>query len=172
MIPAVPTTAEILERSLARITAGYIFPERAVEVDAAIRRRLAGGEYEGLSGPALCEVVTAHLQEASPDKHLRLLWQDEPQSLEPAGSHDHRDFETPLADWRVSRLWPYLFHVESCTARRRTQLMLEFDPSGRLAVSINGVLTPCRELASARKAASHPRASSDHSVRVPRNVAR
>lgn len=37
----------------------------------------------------------------------------------------------------------------------------------RLAVSINGVLTPCRELALARNAASHPRASNDHSVRVP-----
>ncbi|MGW3635918.1 S41 family peptidase [Streptomyces sp. NPDC005122] len=84
------TTTEILDRALTRITAGYVFPERAVEVDAAIRRRLAGGEYEGLSGPALCDVATAHLQEACPDKHLRLLWQDEPQSLEPADEDEGR----------------------------------------------------------------------------------
>ncbi|MGG7569910.1 S41 family peptidase [Streptomyces sirii] len=37
-----------------------------------------------MSGGALCAAVTAHLQEACPDKHLRLLWQDEPQSTEPA----------------------------------------------------------------------------------------
>jgi hypothetical protein len=42
----------------------------------------------------------------------------------------------------------------------------------RSAVSISAVLTPCRVLASARKAASHPRASSDHSASVPRKVTR
>jgi hypothetical protein len=38
----------------------------------------------------------------------------------------------------------------------------------RSAVSISGVLTPCRELTSARKAASHPRASNDLSARRAR----
>jgi hypothetical protein len=42
----------------------------------------------------------------------------------------------------------------------------------RSAVSINGVLTPCREAPSAMKAASHPRASSDHSARVPEKLTR
>jgi hypothetical protein len=46
------------------------------------------------------------------------------------------------------------------------------DYSGRSAVSISGVLMPCRELPSARKAASQPSASSDHSTRVPRKVTR
>ncbi len=78
-----PTNEEIIESALARIGAGYVFPEKAVVVDAAIRGRLAAGAYEGLDGPALCAVVTAHLQEVCPDKHLRLLWTDEPQSLDP-----------------------------------------------------------------------------------------
>ncbi|MCX5015450.1 S41 family peptidase [Streptomyces sp. NBC_00555] len=77
------TNEQIVEHALERITAGYVFPEKAAVVDAAIRGRLAAGAYEGLDGPALCETVTAHLQEACPDKHLRLLWTDEPQSLEP-----------------------------------------------------------------------------------------
>ncbi|MET9600809.1 S41 family peptidase [Streptomyces sp. NPDC006459] len=62
---------------------GTSFPRKAVAVDAAIRGRLAAGAYEGLDGPALCAAVTAHLQEVCPDKHLRLLWTDEPQSLDP-----------------------------------------------------------------------------------------
>ncbi|MGD3111233.1 S41 family peptidase [Streptomyces sp. YGL11-2] len=76
--------AQIVDAALERVVAGYVFPERAAELDAAIRGRLAVGEYDGLSGPALCETVTAHLQEVCADKHLRLLWQDEPQSVDPA----------------------------------------------------------------------------------------
>ncbi|MEU9374198.1 S41 family peptidase [Streptomyces sp. NPDC048255] len=77
------TNEMIIEQALDRIEAGYVFPEKGVDTGAAIRRRLAAGEYAGLDGPALCETVTAHLQEVCPDKHLRLLWTDEPQSLDP-----------------------------------------------------------------------------------------
>ncbi|MFE7099739.1 S41 family peptidase [Streptomyces erythrochromogenes] len=78
-----PTHEEIIERALERIGAGYVFPEKAADIDAAVRRRLAAGEYDGLDERALCEAVTAHIQEVCPDKHLRLLWVEEPQSLEP-----------------------------------------------------------------------------------------
>ncbi|GGS23098.1 hypothetical protein Snoj_24600 [Streptomyces nojiriensis] len=78
-----PKNEEIVERALDRITAGYVFPDKAVVIEAAIRGRLAAGAYAGLDGPALCGVVTADLQEVCPDKHLRLLWTDEPQSLDP-----------------------------------------------------------------------------------------
>ncbi|MEU9304969.1 S41 family peptidase [Streptomyces sp. NPDC048269] len=73
----------IVEQALERIGAGYVFPEKTAAVEAAIRGRLAAGAYQDLEGPALCETVTAHLQEVCPDKHLRLLWTHEPQSLEP-----------------------------------------------------------------------------------------
>ncbi len=78
-----PTNEHVIEQALDRIVAGYVFPEKAAVVDAAIRSRLAAGAYEALDGPELCETVTAHLQEVCPDKHLRLLWTDEPQSLDP-----------------------------------------------------------------------------------------
>lgn len=77
------TNEHIVEAALDRITAGYVFPEKAAAVEAAIRPLVAAGAYEGLGGPELCDTVTRHLQEACPDKHLRLLWTDEPQSLEP-----------------------------------------------------------------------------------------
>ncbi|MFE9933092.1 S41 family peptidase [Streptomyces sp. NPDC005533] len=81
-----PTNEQIIEEALDRIGAGYVFPEKTGVIDAAIRGRLAAGAYEGLDGPALCETVTADLQEVCPDKHLRLLWTEEPQSLEPVDS--------------------------------------------------------------------------------------
>lgn len=79
-----PSNAEIINSTLDHIAAGYIFPRCAAEADRAVRARLAAGEYDALSGAAFCEAVTAHLQEACPDRHLRLLWQDEPRSAEPA----------------------------------------------------------------------------------------
>ncbi|MGW7487282.1 S41 family peptidase [Streptomyces sp. NPDC054786] len=79
-----PDNAEIINSALDRIMAGYVFPQRAAEADRAVRARLAAGEYDALSGAAFCAAVTAHLQEACPDRHLRLLWQDEPRSAEPA----------------------------------------------------------------------------------------
>ncbi|MEU1509943.1 S41 family peptidase [Kitasatospora sp. NPDC005748] len=79
-----PNNEQIIEQALGRIATGYVFAEKTESVDAAIRRRLQAGAYDGLDGPALCEAVTADFQEVCPDKHLRLLWVDEPQSLEPA----------------------------------------------------------------------------------------
>ncbi|GGQ19653.1 interphotoreceptor retinoid-binding protein [Streptomyces griseomycini] len=76
------THHEILEAALARITTGYVFPERAATIDAAIRRRLAEGAYRGLEVRELCERVTDDLQKACADKHLRLLWTEEPQPMD------------------------------------------------------------------------------------------
>ncbi|WP_274911981.1 S41 family peptidase [Streptomyces sp. WZ-12] len=73
--------ARIVGAALDRIVAGYVFPERAATIEAAIRGRLAAGECVALDGPGLCTAVTAHLQEVCPDRHLRLLWRDEPQSV-------------------------------------------------------------------------------------------
>ena len=79
-----PTNAEIVALALDRITTGYVFPERALEIDRTIRERLAAGAYDDLDGPSLCETVTAHLREVCPDEHLGMRWRDEPQSLAPA----------------------------------------------------------------------------------------
>ncbi|MFI7064392.1 S41 family peptidase [Kribbella sp. NPDC050124] len=84
------TNERIVGQALDRIAAGYVFPELTADIDAAIRRRLAAGEYDNLDGQVLCELVTTHLQEVCPDKHLRLLWVDEPQSLDPADADEGR----------------------------------------------------------------------------------
>lgn len=97
---AIPDNTEIINSALDRIMAGHVFPLRAAEVDRALRARLAAGEYDALSGPALCEAVTAHLQEVCPDRHLRLLWQDEPRTLT-AAADDRAGREAFLALMRA-----------------------------------------------------------------------
>ncbi|TLW89620.1 S41 family peptidase [Saccharomonospora piscinae] len=84
------TNEQIVGRALDRIGAGYVFGEKVPDIDAAIRRRLAAGEYDDLAGPVLCETVTTHFQDVCPDKHLRLLWTDEPQPLEPEDDDEER----------------------------------------------------------------------------------
>ncbi|MEV7020530.1 S41 family peptidase [Kitasatospora sp. NPDC093558] len=76
------THEAILDAALARITAGYVFPDKTAAIETAIRGRLAEGAYEGLAERELCERVTEDLQAVCPDKHLRLLWSEEPQSME------------------------------------------------------------------------------------------
>lgn len=90
--PGMTDNAQIIDRALGRIVAGYVFPQRAEEIGRAIRARLTAGAYDALGGAALCEAVTAHLQEVCPDRHLRLLWQDEPQSTEPEDDDAGRAF--------------------------------------------------------------------------------
>lgn len=85
-----PTYEKIIAGALERIATGYVFPDRVPALTAALESRLASGAYETLDGPAFCAAVTADLQQACPDKHLRLLWHDEPQSLEPADEDEGR----------------------------------------------------------------------------------
>ncbi|MER5784348.1 S41 family peptidase [Streptomyces mobaraensis] len=76
------THHDLLEAALARITAGYVFPDKTAAIGAAIRRRLDEGAYEDLDVRELCDRVTEDLQSVCPDKHLRLLWVEEPQSMD------------------------------------------------------------------------------------------
>ncbi|MBC3841406.1 S41 family peptidase [Streptacidiphilus sp. 4-A2] len=76
------SATETIEATLRHITIGYVFPDHAAEVEAAVRQHLADGAYDGLTGPALCAAVTGHMQAISNDKHLRLLWNDEPAELD------------------------------------------------------------------------------------------
>jgi len=89
------TNSEIIEAALARLTAEYIDEDKARQAASFVQGRLATGTYEALSGKALCEVVTTDLQHITDDKHLRLLWSDEPQELD-EGEEDE-DFFAELA---------------------------------------------------------------------------
>jgi Peptidase family S41/N-terminal domain of Peptidase_S41 in eukaryotic IRBP len=64
---------EIVTRALELLRANYVFPEQAERAAAAIEARLAAGEYDNLDEIALTDLVTQHLQEATDDRHLRLM---------------------------------------------------------------------------------------------------
>lgn len=89
------TNSEVIEAALARLTAEYIDEDKAIQTAGFVRDRLGAGLYEALPGKALCESVTEDLQHVTGDKHLRLLWSDEPQELDDAAEDE--DFFADLA---------------------------------------------------------------------------
>lgn len=111
------TTSQILEAALDRLLAEYIFPERAAEVAAGVRARLAAGGFDEVAGPALCEAVTAHFHELSADKHLRLLWNDEPQPVDPEDDGEDQFTALSVAEnhgvHRVERLEGNIGYIDT-----------------------------------------------------------
>ena len=63
---------EIVTSALRLLRANYVFPELAERAAVAVEARLEAGEYDDLDEIALTELLTAHLQEVTDDKHLRV----------------------------------------------------------------------------------------------------
>jgi hypothetical protein len=70
-------SVNLVEKAVELLCGRYVFPDKAQEAAAAIRKRLAAGEYDGLDEAALAERLTAELFEVSRDKHLRVRVRDE-----------------------------------------------------------------------------------------------
>jgi CubicO group peptidase (beta-lactamase class C family) len=71
------TRDEVIEGALKALNLDYVFPETAAKMEQAIRERMRRKEYEGVnSAAAFASTLTAHLQEVSKDKHLRVIYND------------------------------------------------------------------------------------------------
>jgi len=69
------TRRAVIEGVAARIQASYVFPARATVIARAIRARARRGDYDGVSSArALADSLTAHLQAAGRDRHLRVRY--------------------------------------------------------------------------------------------------
>lgn len=68
------TRTTVIEDALKALNASYVFPDKAKEMEQAIRARAARKEYDSLTdAEAFARALTEHLQEVSHDKHLRVL---------------------------------------------------------------------------------------------------
>jgi hypothetical protein len=64
---------QVIDTVIARLVAGYVFPEKALEMAADLRGRQTRGSYDNLtSARSFADSLTAHLQSVSRDKHLRV----------------------------------------------------------------------------------------------------
>jgi C-terminal processing protease CtpA/Prc len=70
--------AEVIDKALAALDRSYVFPELAPRMAQHVRAREKAGEYAALTGGReFARALTAHLQEVSRDKHLRVIVGDE-----------------------------------------------------------------------------------------------
>ena len=67
------TRERVIAGAIEKLNDTYVFPETAKKMEQALRRRQHRGEYDAVpDGEKLASLLTAHLQEVSKDKHLRV----------------------------------------------------------------------------------------------------
>ena len=65
---------EVIEGAIARLKEAYVFPQTALEMEKAVRQRMAKGEYDLItSGNELAAKLTDDFRAVSRDKHLRVM---------------------------------------------------------------------------------------------------
>ncbi|HKE04936.1 MAG TPA: S41 family peptidase, partial [Blastocatellia bacterium] len=73
------TRAEVIDGVLKKLNDAYVFPEVAKKMEQAVRERVQKKEYDAItSASKFAQTLTAHLQEVSHDKHLRVQYRFEP----------------------------------------------------------------------------------------------
>lgn len=78
--------AQVIDGVLKQLDDAYVFPEKAKEMEQAVRARSKRGEYDQItSARALADSLTSHLQAVSHDKHLRVRYSARPLPDEPPG---------------------------------------------------------------------------------------
>lgn len=68
------TRQEVIEGAIKALNDAYVFPETAKKMEQALRERAQRKEYDNITDAGeFARLLTAHLQEVSKDKHLRVV---------------------------------------------------------------------------------------------------
>jgi hypothetical protein len=102
---------EVVAAALLRLTQYYVFPDRAEEIEQAIRTRLEQGEYDAIAtGKELQDTFTTHVRQVYNDRHLRLVYHAEAQ---PARDNAYSDPAWLAHYWQEAALDNYgVYKVE------------------------------------------------------------
>ncbi len=66
---------QIIEELSQHLDEKYVFPEKAQEVAANLRRHLQQGDYDGIGdGDTLARMISEHMRQVSHDKHVNLFY--------------------------------------------------------------------------------------------------
>lgn len=68
------TRQEVIEGAIKALNEAYVFPETAKKMEQVLRERMQRKEYDNVTDAGeFARLLTAHLQEVSKDKHLRVV---------------------------------------------------------------------------------------------------
>jgi hypothetical protein len=69
---------QLIDSLIKEVNNGYVFPDLAKKVDASLRAQHKRGAYDSItSAQKLSEVLTAHLQATTSDRHLRVMYSEQ-----------------------------------------------------------------------------------------------
>ncbi|WP_420310201.1 S41 family peptidase [Streptomyces sp. YS-B37] len=91
--------APVIDETARLLTEHYVFPETAEQLAALLRRRLSEGAYDVDDAEEFARLVTADLQSANGDRHLRLKHHADPVPPKQGAANlaaIRRDFDTSL----------------------------------------------------------------------------
>src|SRR5262249_55547193 len=78
--------AKVIKALLKELEESYVFPDVAKKMRSAVEARMEGKEYDAVeTGQELAKKLTAHLQEVSKDKHLRVMCHTQKRVAPPKG---------------------------------------------------------------------------------------
>ena len=70
---------QVIEAMIKELHNSYVFPERAKQVEAAIRRHQKNGDYDAITGAEkFSSTLTEHVLAQTRDKHLRMSYSAQP----------------------------------------------------------------------------------------------
>lgn len=103
------TRLAIIEGVLAKLQDHYVFPDIAKQMEQAIRKRQAAGEYDAITeAEVFCDLLAKHLREVCHDKHLRIVFHAEPKAVLDVSLYD--DAAELAAYWAEAALDNYGWH--------------------------------------------------------------
>ena len=92
------TQNAVIDRLIKLLNEDYIFPETAAKMEAALRDHQQKKDYDKLtSAKSFAEALTAHLQDISHDKHLRVQYSNRPI---PPETENHEPSAEQMAQFR------------------------------------------------------------------------
>jgi retinol-binding protein 3 len=73
------TRSAVIADALKALDTAYIFPDVAAKMDRDIRARMSRGEFDSLdNAPEFAKALTADLRSVSHDKHIVVVWSEQP----------------------------------------------------------------------------------------------
>ncbi len=79
--PAIDATTrqEVIERTIREMNAQYVFPDKAKQVEQALRKDLSAGVFDQATGAiTFADKVTASIQSVTKDLHIRMRYSAQP----------------------------------------------------------------------------------------------
>ena len=85
--------SEIIQNIAEKLRAYYVFSDIADEISNNLQKHLNNGGYKNtIDGESFANILTEHIREINQDKHLRVMWHEEPSDKTEVPMHLNKEW--------------------------------------------------------------------------------